>query len=157
MLLLHVALLHQICRGTETYLTSTSPNYQESVFQMVQHTLTGDYDELNMIPAVKLMEVVLQNCPGKVCASCNGVSNVTLLCLQCDVRKWLACFSHLCNAVAYQCLAPGSCEKNGFGAGRHSCCHGHPPAAAARALCCWIGFITCLTRTFNAALEPNSA
>jgi hypothetical protein len=33
---------------------------------MVQHTLTGDYDELNMITAVKLMEVVLQNCPGKV-------------------------------------------------------------------------------------------
>uniref|UniRef100_A0A383WBL3 Importin N-terminal domain-containing protein n=1 Tax=Tetradesmus obliquus TaxID=3088 RepID=A0A383WBL3_TETOB len=55
-----------ISRGSETYLTSTSPNYQESVFQMVQHTLTGDYDELNMIPAVKLMEVVLQNCPGKV-------------------------------------------------------------------------------------------
>jgi hypothetical protein len=35
---------------------------------MVSHTLSGDYDELNMIPAVKLMEVVLQNCPGKVSA-----------------------------------------------------------------------------------------
>jgi hypothetical protein len=63
------ALLHlNACRGTETYLTSSSPNYQESVFQMVSHTLSGDYDELNMIPAVKLMEVVLQNCPGKVSA-----------------------------------------------------------------------------------------
>jgi hypothetical protein len=67
-----------MCRGTETYLTSSSPNYQESVYQMVSHTLTGDYDELNMIPAVKLMEVVLQNCPGKVRASCNSVSNTCM-------------------------------------------------------------------------------
>lgn len=33
---------------------------------MVRHTLTGDFEELSVIPAVKLMEVVLQNCPGQV-------------------------------------------------------------------------------------------
>lgn len=32
------------------------------------HT-TGDYDELAMIPPVKLMSVVLQNCPGQVSRS----------------------------------------------------------------------------------------
>ena len=53
-------------RGTDVYLASSSPNYQQSVFTMVQHTLSGDFDELNMIQAVKLMEAVLQNCSGKV-------------------------------------------------------------------------------------------
>eukprot|EP00878_Enallax_costatus_P046967 GHUV01057304.1.p1 GENE.GHUV01057304.1~~GHUV01057304.1.p1 ORF type:complete len:796 (+),score=306.27 GHUV01057304.1:175-2562(+) len=55
-----------ISRGTDVYLASSNPNYQESVFTMVQHTLAGDFEELNMISAVKLMEVVLQNCSGKV-------------------------------------------------------------------------------------------
>ncbi|KAF8071226.1 SAD2 [Scenedesmus sp. PABB004] len=90
-----------ISRGTDVFLLSESPNYQESVFAMAQvgrrrrvggqtpaaapatprtggelsrarrarraqHTLTGDFDELSVVPAVKLMEVVLQNCTGKV-------------------------------------------------------------------------------------------
>jgi len=28
--------------GTDTFLTSSSPNYQESVYQLVQHALTGE-------------------------------------------------------------------------------------------------------------------
>lgn len=55
-----------VSRGTEQFLNSTNPSYQDSVYALVQHTLAGDFDELSMIPAVKLMEVVLQNCPGKV-------------------------------------------------------------------------------------------
>jgi hypothetical protein len=63
---------------------------------MVSHTLNGDYDELNMIPAVRLMEVVLQNCPGKVSLSvtCYVTVLVTLesvLCVQCDQQGWWCC------------------------------------------------------------------
>lgn len=61
------------------YLSSSNPNYQESVFTMVQHTLTGDFDELNVIAAVKLMEVVLQNCTGKV----RGLSAIGLWAPRC--------------------------------------------------------------------------
>lgn len=57
------------CRGSDVFLSSSNPNYQESVYAMVQHTLTGDFDELNVIAAVKLMEVVLQNCRGQVSSS----------------------------------------------------------------------------------------
>eukprot|EP00879_Flechtneria_rotunda_P022091 GHRR01023309.1.p1 GENE.GHRR01023309.1~~GHRR01023309.1.p1 ORF type:complete len:1020 (+),score=395.54 GHRR01023309.1:417-3476(+) len=67
-----------ISKGTERYLTSTNPNYQESVYQMVHHTMTGDYDELNVIPAVRLMEVVLQNCTGQVDACLQPYLQLTL-------------------------------------------------------------------------------
>jgi len=31
-----------ISRGTDTFLNSTNPDYQQSVYQMVQRTLTGE-------------------------------------------------------------------------------------------------------------------
>jgi hypothetical protein len=36
-----IPLDNYISRGTQTFLASTNPNYQESLFQMVQHTLSG--------------------------------------------------------------------------------------------------------------------
>lgn len=68
-------MLFVVLRGTDVYLSSSNPNYQESVYAMVQHTLQGDFDELNVIAAVKLMEVVLQNCSGKVrgCDTSTGI------------------------------------------------------------------------------------
>lgn len=66
-------------RGTDVFLGSSNPNYQESVFAMAQHTLSGDFDELNMISAVKIMEVVLQNCSGKVGSkSANAMEYVSI-------------------------------------------------------------------------------
>jgi hypothetical protein len=109
MTLLHSLFAQSLRRGTETYLTSSSPNYQESVFQMVSHTLSGDYDELNMIPAVKLMEVVLQNCPGKVsvllCYVSNSVCNIRLIMVVCSamcLARVLVMFSAVTNANGRQ-------------------------------------------------------
>lgn len=36
-----VPLDNYISKGTPTFLGSTNPNYQESLFQMVEHTLSG--------------------------------------------------------------------------------------------------------------------
>jgi hypothetical protein len=36
-----VPLDNYISKGTPTYLGSSNPNYQESLFQMVEHTLSG--------------------------------------------------------------------------------------------------------------------
>lgn len=55
-----------ISRGTERFLTCTNPNYQESVYQMVHHSLSGQFQEVDILSAPKLMEVVLQNCRGRV-------------------------------------------------------------------------------------------
>lgn len=38
-----IPLDNYISRGTATFIGSTNPNYQESLYQMVQHTLTGTH------------------------------------------------------------------------------------------------------------------
>ena len=55
-----------ISRDTATFLSSTNPNYQESVYQMVSHSLNGDFNDVDVVAAPKLMEVVLAHCPGTV-------------------------------------------------------------------------------------------
>lgn len=37
-----VPLDNYISKGTATFLSSTNPNYQESLYQMVEHTLSGE-------------------------------------------------------------------------------------------------------------------
>lgn len=61
-----VPLDHFICKGTDTFTTSTSPNYRESLFSMVSYCLQGDFTELEVAPAAKLLDVVLLNCKGRV-------------------------------------------------------------------------------------------
>lgn len=61
-----VPLDNYVSRGTERFLTSTTPDYKASLFSMVQKALTGDYEERSVVPAAKLLEVVLQNCRGRV-------------------------------------------------------------------------------------------
>jgi hypothetical protein len=36
-----IPLDNYISKGTATFIGSTNPNYQESLFQMVEHTLSG--------------------------------------------------------------------------------------------------------------------
>ncbi|KAI8465003.1 MAG: armadillo-type protein [Monoraphidium minutum] len=55
-----------VSRDTATFLGSTNPNYQESLFQMVSHSLGGDFPDIDVVAAPKLMEVVLAHCPGAV-------------------------------------------------------------------------------------------
>ncbi|GLC37117.1 hypothetical protein PLESTB_000981600 [Pleodorina starrii] len=55
-----------ISRDPERFLTTTSPDYRTSLYGMVQAALTGDYGERDVVPAAKLLEVVLQNCRGRV-------------------------------------------------------------------------------------------
>lgn len=38
-----VPLDNYVSRGTERFLTSTTPDYKASLFSMVQKALTGDY------------------------------------------------------------------------------------------------------------------
>lgn len=51
---------NMISRDTTTFLTSQAPDYQASVFQMVQHSLTADFREKDIVSAVRLLHVVLQ-------------------------------------------------------------------------------------------------
>lgn len=37
-----IPLDNYISKGTPTFIGSTNPNYQESLYQMVEHTLTGE-------------------------------------------------------------------------------------------------------------------
>ena len=61
-----VPLDNMICKGTETFCTSTQPNYRESVFDMVQYCFKGDFNEMEVAPVTKLLEIVLLNCKGRV-------------------------------------------------------------------------------------------
>lgn len=61
-----VALDNYISRGKDRFLTSTNPDYQQQVFDLCKTALTGDFSELDIKPAPKLMEVVLLNCRGQV-------------------------------------------------------------------------------------------
>lgn len=55
-----------ISRSTEHFVTCKNPDYLQSVYQMVQHSLTGEYEEFDIQQAASLMEIVLQNCRGRV-------------------------------------------------------------------------------------------
>ncbi|EFJ51590.1 hypothetical protein VOLCADRAFT_79706 [Volvox carteri f. nagariensis] len=55
-----------ISRDPERFLSSTTPDYRASLFGMVQGALKGDFGERDVVPAVRLLEVVLQNCRGRV-------------------------------------------------------------------------------------------
>ncbi|KAG2439798.1 hypothetical protein HYH02_010433 [Chlamydomonas schloesseri] len=56
-----------ISRDTERFLTCAQPDYRASLFGMVRGALTGEgYGERDVVPAAKLLEVVLQNCRGRV-------------------------------------------------------------------------------------------
>lgn len=50
-----------ISRGTETFLTSRDPDYLASAFAMCQFSLGNEeYGEREVVPAAKLLEVILQ-------------------------------------------------------------------------------------------------
>ncbi|GIL84239.1 hypothetical protein Vretimale_15865 [Volvox reticuliferus] len=55
-----------ISRDPERFLTYTAPDYKSSLFGMVQSALASDFSDRDVVPAVKLLEVVLQNCRGRV-------------------------------------------------------------------------------------------
>jgi len=57
-----------ISRDPATFLSGTNPNYQESVFAMVSHSLAGpaSFHEGDLLSAPRLLCVVLQNCRGLV-------------------------------------------------------------------------------------------
>ena len=56
-----IALDNMISRGTETFLTSRSPDYLASAFAMCQFSLgSEEYGEREVVPAAKLLEVILQ-------------------------------------------------------------------------------------------------
>ena len=56
-----IPLDNMISRGTETFLTSRDPDYLASAFTMVQQSLANeDYGEREVVPAAKLLEVILQ-------------------------------------------------------------------------------------------------
>ena len=57
-----------ISRDPETYLRGSAEgfSYQDSVFQMVSRSLSEDFADGDVVPAARLIEVVLQNCRGRV-------------------------------------------------------------------------------------------
>jgi len=61
-----VPLDNMITRDTARFVSSKDPDYLTSVFQMVQYSLQGDYEEAEVAPAAKLLQVVLQACRGMV-------------------------------------------------------------------------------------------
>ncbi|MEW5303971.1 MAG: hypothetical protein WDW36_006614 [Sanguina aurantia] len=64
-----VPLDNYISRSTTVFLTSKTPDYQASLYQMVQHSFTGDFNERDIVPAAKVIGVLLQNCRGLVDSS----------------------------------------------------------------------------------------
>ncbi|GFR51383.1 hypothetical protein Agub_g13813, partial [Astrephomene gubernaculifera] len=62
-----VPLDNYISKDTERFLSCAAPDYRTSLFGMVRGALTGEgYGERDVVPAAKLLEVVLQNCRGRV-------------------------------------------------------------------------------------------
>jgi hypothetical protein len=57
--------LHRL-HHTPRSLTCPPPLLPPCHPQMAQHSLAGDFRELDVVPAVRLLEVVLQNCRGQV-------------------------------------------------------------------------------------------
>ncbi|KAG1660790.1 hypothetical protein FOA52_011331 [Chlamydomonas sp. UWO 241] len=61
-----VPLDNLISRDTARFLGSKSPDYLLSVYQMVEYSLKGEYEEREVVCAPKLLEIVLQVCRGQV-------------------------------------------------------------------------------------------
>ncbi|GFH24941.1 importin N-terminal domain-containing protein, partial [Haematococcus lacustris] len=61
-----IPLDNMITRDTHTFLHSKDPNYLESVFQLASHSLSGDYSDKEVVPAAKLLQLVLQTCRGSI-------------------------------------------------------------------------------------------
>jgi len=57
---------NMISRDTARFVGSRDPDYLASVYQMVAHSLNGDFGEREVVSAARLMEVVLQACRGQV-------------------------------------------------------------------------------------------
>ncbi|CAI5517143.1 unnamed protein product, partial [Closterium sp. Naga37s-1] len=56
-----------ISRGTEHFLTCPDPNYPDSLWKLLSKLLSDDdISDRDVVPAPKLMEVVLLNCRGRV-------------------------------------------------------------------------------------------
>lgn len=55
-----------LIRGKETFVSCKSPDYFALFNQMVEHALTGDYQEVDFHPALKLIAVALQNLKGMI-------------------------------------------------------------------------------------------
>ncbi|KAK9824621.1 hypothetical protein WJX72_011782 [[Myrmecia] bisecta] len=62
-----VPLDNYISRGTPVFVASTSPNYLEQASKMAESALTNaDMDEDDVVSAPKLLEVIIQNCTGRI-------------------------------------------------------------------------------------------
>ncbi|GAX74708.1 hypothetical protein CEUSTIGMA_g2156.t1 [Chlamydomonas eustigma] len=61
-----VPLDNMISRDPETFLNSKNPDYMASVFEMVSTSLKEDFGEREVVPAAKLLGVILQVCRGRV-------------------------------------------------------------------------------------------
>lgn len=48
-----------ISKGTTTFISSTNPNYQESLYQMVEHTLSGERFAVSQLVVVRQPVVML--------------------------------------------------------------------------------------------------
>ncbi|MCO5557894.1 hypothetical protein L7F22_011466 [Adiantum nelumboides] len=56
-----------VSRSTEHFLTSKSPDYQRSLYKMISSLLSEqNLEDSDVEPAPKLIEVVLQNCKGRI-------------------------------------------------------------------------------------------
>lgn len=61
-----VPLDNMISRDTAHFVSCKDPDYLASVYQMVSHSLNGDFSDRDVVSAARLMEVVMQACRGKV-------------------------------------------------------------------------------------------
>ncbi|KAH0918937.1 LOW QUALITY PROTEIN: hypothetical protein HID58_026597 [Brassica napus] len=62
-----VPLHNYITRGTERYLTCKEPDYQQSLWSVVSLFMANkNIDESDLVPAPKLIGIVLQTCKGQV-------------------------------------------------------------------------------------------
>lgn len=56
-----------IVHGRDVFLSSSAPNYRESLFGMARYCLGNpDFNQLEVAPAAKLLDIVLLNCRGAV-------------------------------------------------------------------------------------------
>ncbi|GMH35700.1 hypothetical protein BSKO_03568 [Bryopsis sp. KO-2023] len=55
-----------VVKGNEIFLTCKNPDYLTCMNQMIEHVVSNVDSELEVVPAPQLMEIVLQNCKGRV-------------------------------------------------------------------------------------------
>ncbi|CAI8606518.1 unnamed protein product [Vicia faba] len=100
-----VPLDNYISRGTAHFLTCKDPYYQQSLWNMIM--ADKNMEDNDIVPAPKLIEVVFQNCRGRVDHWVEPYLRITIECLNRTKKSFLKClfmqllFFHIADALYY--------------------------------------------------------